>query len=1068
MIESVGLIHPGNQEQIPFAWEIYASDQPESVKLTFKKTFCRKEVDLHFVGVWDTVASVGIPPRKLYFLSDKCDHITHFRHALALDELRVKFLPEHVSHSWGGCNDTTREVWFAGTHSDIGGGNQDNMTLDRGGEPLKWMMEEAYEQGLSVRLHELKLDIPHVKVTNSMRVNSTWGLFYNFLEVVPFISWKEYFSDGKSRSRRWPHLWSAREVLPHQSIHWTVNPSLGKNAPNQLGTTETAYIPKAILRDGRNVSEEEDKRNIKKTIKWDEFNVISMSERPEFGLPSWTNDHRIARLVNIMKPYIAKRNEAKTRPVPADEQWFAELNNYALGEDPGKPDEIWAYGGPQFLQELLETYQDCKSTVDIIRSIIGLDSDLQLSLPEGVPKSFAGYYGNIREQELAQRLQDVVIPRAILLLEGWTAKEEHPKWPPQSVWASVRNWFGPLFKATDKSYDNLNARWNWDRLPKDTRSMDLARLVTDILSDAAKIRSGHVMQDASEKLAKLIMTVIHDLFGGRRKLLDRKTPIGIVASWEKKEAALAEGALNVVMALLKLGNDAPSWGVFRDRSTTRTIRLLMHGKEKNSILSLKAMRTAALLTQDNFCAVNVAGSGIVLDLVGMMHDYVAEGDPVKQQLANEASITLLTLSKQPWCLWQTDNKREIMEKLLDVLKVGKHVNSILEFSKNASVIHPQQFSPEQVKLISDYMDENADASSTLANLASRDDFDMASWDVFNKNQIATKAVQLLSRQDMQVQAAAQLLRSLIDQESNLIKASGEPLNASVVLPEVFLALTASLRVPSRSQLAIDELLVTIVRFLLLKPGPGNKITVSELEAEISGLTTLALAGNPRAILAASAAFAHSEDSRERASQYMLSLAQMITPADQTFLKDSMEVVTVLINADYRLEGFHAKSMMDAVVAIIRAIYVGQLFAEDAPESNLNREEVIYAAFSLLEALCAALENRNYLANTDVFETIILESGSIYATKKIINQAEAVVGRLTEYGGNLATKIKTLHARPSGSEIELAITNEAQNDDENPDEVEDNQGEVGEVEGSSEDTSEDEDGAQETSPLIRKD
>ncbi|KAG8791285.1 hypothetical protein FRC12_009656 [Ceratobasidium sp. 428] len=1064
MIESVGLIHPGNQEQIPFAWEIYASDQPKSVKLTFKKTFCRKEVDLHFVGVWDTVASVGFPPRKPYFLSDKRDHITHFRHALALDECRVKFLPEHVDQSWEGGISTIREVWFAGTHSDVGGGNKENMTLDRGGEPLKWMMEEAYEQGLSVRLHEIKLDIPHVEVTNSLRVNSTWGLLYNFLEVWPLLGWKENLSSGEYRSKWRPHFGSAREVLPHQSIHWTVNAIRNKDIPKNL-----AYTPKAIILDD-NLDEEDRKKGvIKKVIPWDRFELGNGRS----GLPDWIDNHQSARLMNIVK----------SRPKPANDKWFAELNGYALGEDPGKPDEIWAYGGPQFLQELLETYRDREATVKIVRSIIGFDSELEFIV--GGPKSLTRYFRKTREQDLARRLQDVVIPRAILLLEGWTAPEEHPKWPTQSFW-SVRSWFGLSSKVTDKSYHALNARWNWDRLPKETRSMDLARLVTDILSDAAKTGFGHVMHDASEKLAKQIMMVIHDLFGGRRNLYDPEAQIESAASWEKKKAALAEGALNVVKALLNLGNDAPSWGVFHDEDTARTIPLLMRGKEKHSQLSLQAMRTAALLTQDVYCGTDVAGSGIILDLVGMMREYITEDNPVKQQLANEASITLVTLSKQPWCLWRISDAPEVIEKLLDVLKAGKHVDSILQVFKNASADYPQQLPLEQAKLIPNYMDENADASFTLANLASQYDFDMASWDVFHENQIATKAVQLLSQQDMQVQAAAQLLRSLIDQESNLTKASGGPLNTSVVLPEVFFALTASLREPSRSQLAIDELLATITRFLLLNPNPRNEIAVSDLEAEISGLTTLALAGNPRAILAVSAAFAHSGDNRERASRYMLSLAQMISRESPKFLKDSMEVVTVLINAGYSLQGYHAKSMMDAVVAITRAIYVDQLFAEDGPESDWDKEKVAFVAFDLFEALCAnrefpsslacmhltsnmncLTENRNYLANTGIFEILILESSSIYTTDETINQAEAVVDRLSKYE-DLTAQIERLRAQLSVSETELAITDEAQHAGMNPAGAEDDQGRVGEAEDNPEDTSEDESGAQETSPLIPKD
>ena len=56
---------------------------------------------------------------------DGMKHVCYFRHALALHERRVKFLPEYA---YGGSveqeqPDTgtphTLEVWFAGTHSDM-------------------------------------------------------------------------------------------------------------------------------------------------------------------------------------------------------------------------------------------------------------------------------------------------------------------------------------------------------------------------------------------------------------------------------------------------------------------------------------------------------------------------------------------------------------------------------------------------------------------------------------------------------------------------------------------------------------------------------------------------------------------------------------------------------------------------------------------------------------------------------------------------------------------------------------------------------------------------------------
>jgi hypothetical protein len=55
-------------------------------------------------------------------------HVCVFRHALALDERRVKFLPEYANgglgladggHETGHGGGDVKEVWFSGSHSDM-------------------------------------------------------------------------------------------------------------------------------------------------------------------------------------------------------------------------------------------------------------------------------------------------------------------------------------------------------------------------------------------------------------------------------------------------------------------------------------------------------------------------------------------------------------------------------------------------------------------------------------------------------------------------------------------------------------------------------------------------------------------------------------------------------------------------------------------------------------------------------------------------------------------------------------------------------------------------------------
>lgn len=73
----------------------------------------------------DTVSSVGAFRNKYYPGAEKAEKICFFRHALALDERRVKFIPEYIfaekeffSAGESG-SPRCKEVWFRGSHSDM-------------------------------------------------------------------------------------------------------------------------------------------------------------------------------------------------------------------------------------------------------------------------------------------------------------------------------------------------------------------------------------------------------------------------------------------------------------------------------------------------------------------------------------------------------------------------------------------------------------------------------------------------------------------------------------------------------------------------------------------------------------------------------------------------------------------------------------------------------------------------------------------------------------------------------------------------------------------------------------
>ncbi|KZV61054.1 WD40 repeat-like protein [Peniophora sp. CONT] len=242
MIRKVGLIHRGNEAQIPFAYELYADPKSDTASpagvpedpdasiprdsspaKTFKGTFSR-EVKVHFVGAWDTVSSIGVVRDHRKLLPETTDgmkHVCFFRHALALDERRVKFLPEYANGGAGpsksqsetvsGSSPHTKEVWFAGTHSDVGGGNIENKDLNNTRPSLRWMFSEASAAGL--HFHPFSRKIGDVDVIQVGTESLTLG--WRLLEHLPVR--RLTYGDG-SADTRW------KENLPWILIEFTIWP----------------------------------------------------------------------------------------------------------------------------------------------------------------------------------------------------------------------------------------------------------------------------------------------------------------------------------------------------------------------------------------------------------------------------------------------------------------------------------------------------------------------------------------------------------------------------------------------------------------------------------------------------------------------------------------------------------------------------------------------------------------------------------------------------------------------------------------------------------------------------
>jgi len=135
-----GILPKSRPELIKEAYKIYKIGHREKrdVKAAeFVKRHHTMWCRIKFLGVWDTVAALGIPFKSIDVLMDKIpffrhrfqdlmlkESVMHARHALAIDDERLTFHPT-IWDPQIRENQTVKQVWFAGMHTDVGGGYPD-------------------------------------------------------------------------------------------------------------------------------------------------------------------------------------------------------------------------------------------------------------------------------------------------------------------------------------------------------------------------------------------------------------------------------------------------------------------------------------------------------------------------------------------------------------------------------------------------------------------------------------------------------------------------------------------------------------------------------------------------------------------------------------------------------------------------------------------------------------------------------------------------------------------------------------------------------------------------------
>lgn len=248
LVHMCGLLPPGNDNLVDYAVRLYVGREfgtalgDRAAELQgFKAAFARP-CPVHFLGLWDTVSSVGwVLDPKSYPYTYSLDGVRTVRHAVSLDERRGFYRQNRVSDE----HPDLSEVWFPGVHSNVGGGYPaDENHLAR--VALEWMLVEAVQAGLRVdrRAARRAVAVDRPLDPAALRVHQSLRGPWHLAEVFPKLRYSSRFG------RRLPHLnlWRPRRPRDGECLHASVR-ALSEASPSYRPTnlpdeySEAPWVP---------------------------------------------------------------------------------------------------------------------------------------------------------------------------------------------------------------------------------------------------------------------------------------------------------------------------------------------------------------------------------------------------------------------------------------------------------------------------------------------------------------------------------------------------------------------------------------------------------------------------------------------------------------------------------------------------------------------------------------------------------------------------------------------------------------------------------------------------------
>ncbi|NOQ47152.1 MAG: hypothetical protein GQ559_10870, partial [Desulfobulbaceae bacterium] len=211
MVHKSGVLRREHRGMIKQAFKLYKNKKNEAGTEDFKRRYCwgaeqgETVPTIYFVGVWDTVSALGVPftavnslnpfSDRWYGFHDATLHkeIKYGYQALSVDDRRKVFKPKLWDESDLPEGQTLEQVWFAGMHSNVGGGYRRTGLSDI---TLEWMIGKAQEAGLLL-----------------------WEDYRRAVLMLPDADGKIY--DSRSGAGKL-YVKSVREILENARIHESV------------------------------------------------------------------------------------------------------------------------------------------------------------------------------------------------------------------------------------------------------------------------------------------------------------------------------------------------------------------------------------------------------------------------------------------------------------------------------------------------------------------------------------------------------------------------------------------------------------------------------------------------------------------------------------------------------------------------------------------------------------------------------------------------------------------------------------------------------------------------------